>query len=61
MDKKQLRKILSRSFGTIPRDTITGEKKPVMINGKGVVSGYHFLADFEVEGLIDEIIKGRRT
>jgi len=43
---KSFRELLSRSFATLDRDIVTGEKIQ-----SDVVTGYHYLADFEIDAL----------
>lgn len=52
---KSVTELLSRAFATIDQDPITGEQRPTIIDEHSVVTGYHFLAPFEVESLVKQI------
>lgn len=53
---KSIREILSeRSFATVDCDNITGERKDTIIDGHKIVTGHHFLAEFEIDILEKEI------
>ncbi len=57
MNQKQIRDILARGFATIDVDMTTGKRKDTIVNGHKVTTGFHFLADFEIENIINELSK----
>lgn len=51
---KSFRELLSRSFATINCDDITGEREQ---NEDGLVTGRHFIAQFEIDKLVEALRK----
>lgn len=54
-DVKSFREILSRGFATVESDPTTGRRKETVVNGSAVVTGFHFLAEFEIDNLVDAL------
>lgn len=49
---KTFRELLSRPFATLKADDVTGEKEV-----SNVVTGSHYLADFEIDRLVEALRK----